>query len=137
MASVGEVEASVLFHEADASGRSLKNWVTKYGGATGCLRITVTENELLVAFSLSSLPAFSLLPQRLRLHQEQAISKQSDLDHRIPKARVTSVSVRPGWWKKTYRVDYVDVAGGTHCLELMPKQCDEFERALRLPIATV
>ena len=140
----GETEEHILFRETDASGRSLKNWVTKYGGATGCLVITVTQNELCIIASLFFLPQFPLLPKWLRLHQEQiiarqeqAVNKQSDLSHRIPKADIISVVVRSKWWRRTYEVSYQDTAGVINRLELIPKRYDEFERALNLPITTI
>ena len=133
-----ETEEPILFRETDASGRSLKSWVTKYGGATGCLVITVTQNELCTTLSLSFLPQFSLIPKRLRLYQEQALTKQSDLSHRIPKADIISVVMKSKWWwRKTYEVSYRDEAGVVNRLELIPKKCDDFERALRLPITAI
>jgi hypothetical protein len=98
-----EVSAEYVFQETHASGHSLKNWVTRYGGVSRCLIITVTRKKLRVAlnFLLAPIP---LLPKRLRLIQEQALTKQSDLAHCILKRNITSVAVKSALWKKSTKL---------------------------------
>ncbi len=135
--STPEHEDPLLFRETNASGRSLKNWVTKYGGASKCLTVTITASELRISFSLSSLPPFSLLPKRLRLYQEQAIMKQSDLDHRIPRDSITSITSNSFLGRQAYVVEYRDASAVVHRLEIVPTQYGEFERALHVPTKVI
>ena len=65
---------TVLFEERWTSGRSLRSWVTRIGGAGRCLRVTVTPDELWVA-----------------LHMPFALLAGCDLEHRIPRTNIRSV----------------------------------------------
>lgn len=123
-----------MFRETNASGRSLKSWLTKYGGGAGWLNLTITESELSVSLSLPPGASFFLLPRRLKSDQEQRLMRQCDLCHHILKTSITSVIVKRVWWQKAYEIQYQDTAGHLHRLELMPKKCGAFERALGLPL---
>ncbi len=130
-----ELSEKHIFQEINASGRSLKNWVTRYGGASRCLVITVTETELQTDFKLPRFASFALFSNSLGRLQEQAIAKQSDLTHCILKSNITSVAVKSELWQKIYQVEYQDAAGIVNRLELMPKNHAVFEDALNVPIS--
>jgi uncharacterized protein (UPF0248 family) len=68
-----EIEA--VYHERGASGNSDKTKFTKMGGANKCLTITVTATELWIHGS----DFIAMIAQR------------SDLEHRIPLRKITSV----------------------------------------------
>ncbi|PHR95250.1 MAG: hypothetical protein COA78_30495 [Blastopirellula sp.] len=66
---------NILFEERWTSGNSDKTLFTKLGGASNCLRVVVTDNELWVTLHFP----FNIM------------AKYSDLDHRINRDQITSV----------------------------------------------
>jgi hypothetical protein len=65
---------NIRFEEKWTSGRSHRSFYTKVGGASMCLRVTVTDDELWIALH----PPFNVL-------------EKSDLEHRIKKEAITNV----------------------------------------------
>jgi hypothetical protein len=106
--------ADIIFQEWFASGWSLKNILTQFGGANNCLRLVVTRNQLWVTswFPFSLFSAFN------------------DLEHVIPLNRITSAETRDGWFSTFILLSYADEYHETHSLKLRPKNPLGFLRAL-------
>lgn len=106
--------SQIKYQEKTASGRSLKNWKTRYGGAENCLRVVVTNSELLIA------PIFPF----------SIFSDIYDLEHKIDKDKISNIEEGKILWRKSLIIDYVDDAGLTHRIQIEPKRVDEFRSAL-------
>src|SRR5437899_2356685 len=74
---------AILFQERFASGHSLKNLLTRFGGASNCLRLVVTQDLVWVTswFPFSLLAAFY------------------DLEHVIPRNNIESVETTSVLWR--------------------------------------
>jgi hypothetical protein len=112
---------SMRFEERAASGCSYRTVFTKLGGAGNCLQVTVTDTEV---WTRTFFP-FSVL------------ARQFDLEHRIPRASITSVQPKQSAFVRTILLDYRDERGQTHRLSLALKRPDDFLRALSLQTQTV
>jgi hypothetical protein len=112
----GVPPAGVRFDERTASGRSHKTLFTKLGGANRCLHVTVTDTEVWIR----PLGPFNVFAQRL------------DLEHRIPRASITSALPQESTFGRNILLDYRDTQGQTHRLSLMLKKPDDFLKALSL-----
>ena len=108
----------IRFHEAGASGCSHKTTFTRFGGAGGCLQVTVTDDEVWVRTGFP----FNVL------------AWQVDLEHRILRASI--VSVQPGDSGRLL-LDYRDKQGQPHRLSLLLRRPDEFLRVLGMRTQTV
>jgi hypothetical protein len=113
--------ASIRFGERAASGCSYKTMFTKLGGARNCLHVTVTDTKVWIR----TVFPFSVLVQ------------QFDLEHRIPRASITSVPPKQSAFVRTILLDYRDDRGQTHRLWLALKKPDDFLKALSLQTQTV
>jgi len=107
---------NVLFHESRASGNSDRNFFTRLGGARRCLRVTVTDQEILVR---SPFP-FSLIVE-------------SDLEHRIARGSITAVQRVKGKFSEWVQVDFLLPCGKTRRLSLRLKNPEAFLAALGIP----
>ena len=105
---------SIRFEERAASGCSYKTAFTKLGGARNCLQITVTDTEVWIRTFFP----FS------------ALAQQFDLEHRIPRASITSVQPKQSAFVRAILLDYRDDRGQTHRLSLALKKPDDFLSAL-------
>jgi hypothetical protein len=107
-------DTGVHYVEGNASGSSHKTLFTRLGGASRCLRVTVTDTEVWIR----PYPPFDIFAQMF------------DMEHRIPRASITSV--RPGktLWVRTLILDYQDQAGQMHRVSLVLRNPDAFLRAL-------
>ncbi len=111
---IGEVE--VIYQETGASGRSLEDAITRFSGASRCLKLVVTPSELWTTFMFP----FSLMPDVY------------DLEHRIPKADIVAVREQSALLRgKSLVVEFHRPDGGTAKLELWPKQPATFLAALQ------
>ena len=108
-------KSDIVFQEWFASGCSTKNVFTRFGGAHNCLRLVVTKELLWVTgwFPFSLLTGFY------------------DLEHLIPLKRIVSLEANQGWLSNVVVVSYLDGAGSTHSLRLIPKNAAGFVTALR------
>jgi hypothetical protein len=97
---------AVLFEERWTSGRSFKSWITRYGGANNCLRVTVTEDEIWVTPHVP----FNLFADKL------------DLEHRIPIRDVIRVAPK----KRSVELEFRYPDGSTRTLELHLRRSADF-----------
>lgn len=106
--------ADVVFEEWFASGASLKNIFTRFGGARNCLRLVVTRSFIWV----TSWYPFLLFTQFY------------DLEHVIPLYAI--VSVRPSRFlgRTTFLITYRDAGGNEHRLSLAPIRSKAFIESL-------
>lgn len=104
----------IRFEEKKASGRSYKTWFTKLGGASRCLQITVTDTEVWIR---------TYFPFT-------ALAQQCDLEHRIPKAAITSVQPKQSAFVRAILLDYRDERGQSHRLSLTLQKPEDFLKAL-------
>ena len=104
----------ILYQEWFASGSSLKNILTKLGGARGCLRLVVTKDWLWV----TSWFPFSL------------IGPFYDLEHVISLNRITNIEPKQSFGRSVVRLTYADTNGESHSLRLIPKDGQSFLRAI-------
>ena len=102
------LDSDVKFSEKMASGRSLKNWATKIGGARNCLVVQVSNDGLLVRpffpFNLMFLP------------------EVYDLEHFIPLERIKKIEPN----NNKIRIDFETEKGVKNSLELRLKQHQKF-----------
>jgi len=97
----------ILYVEKTASGRSMKNFMTQYGGARNTLKVVVTPNELW----LTSWFPFSLLIEIF------------DLEHRINKEDIINIEQED----KVFRVTFKTQDELEKTVEILPKKIQEFE----------
>ncbi len=107
-------DSKIKYQEKYVSGRSLKNWKTSNGGARNCLRVIVTNSELLIA------PIFPF----------SILSDKYDLEHRIDINRITNIVEGKILWRKSLTIDYIDDADLSHKIQIEPKKADRFRSAL-------
>lgn len=107
----------VLFHEGMASGNSDKSLFSRFGGASNCLRVTVTDNEVWVR----GFVPFNLITE-------------SDLEHRIPRDSITSVQLaNSALGRRVVLLDFRLPAGGSRRLSLFLRQPERFLATLKGP----
>jgi hypothetical protein len=106
--------SEAVYQEWFASGYSMKNILTRLGGARGVLRLVVTKDVLWV----TSWFPFSL------------IATFYDLEHVIPLEWITTAQVKEGIITRGIQVSYVDVDGKLHSLKLVPKDEKGFLKVL-------
>jgi len=104
----------ILYQEWFASGRSMKNILTRLGGAHACLRLVVTKDWLWVT---SRFP-FSLL------------AGFYDLEHLIPLNRITNIEPHQRFGWSEVNLTYADTSGAPHSLKLTPKNEKGFLRVI-------
>ena len=108
-------KSEILFQEWFASGCSMKNILTQLGGASGVLRLVVTKDLLWVTAWFP----FSL------------IAPFYDMEHVIPRGRITNIERKQGSKSREIRLTYADDKGKSHSLKLIPKDPEGFLQALR------
>ena len=106
--------ADILHQEWFASGNSRKNLFTRLGGARNCLRLVVTRDLLWVT---------SWFPIKL-------VTPLYDLEHVIPRDRITAVRRSRGILMPSVVVTFRDEAGGENTLDLYPWRPAEFIHSL-------
>jgi len=104
----------IRFHEIGASGYSHKSTFTRFGGASRCLQITVTDAEVWIRIGFP----FNIL------------AWQVDLEHRISKTLIVSVQPTRSRFASSLLLDYRDEQGGMHRLTLLLQKPDDFLKAL-------
>lgn len=111
-----EPPREIRFHEGSASGRSFRSIFTRFGGASNCLEITVTDEELWTRLGWPGRVLFT--------------GDEFGMANRIPLESITSTT-RTGWSKKRHLVEYRDSQGEAQRLELRVRDIESFERALQ------
>ena len=80
---VPRAPSDAVFHESWRSGRSLRNALTRFGGARNCLMVYVQGNELVVTpkfpFTLMFLPEIFGLDMRVPITSITAVERASGL----------------------------------------------------------
>lgn len=104
----------VVYQEYFASGGSLRNVLTKMGGANGCLRLVVTHDILWV----TSWFPFSLF------------AVVYDLEHIVPLQSIRSIEGKTTMGIQSLQLTYVDGGGKSHALRIKPKNTQAFLDAL-------
>jgi hypothetical protein len=105
----------VRFHEAGASGHSNKSMSERFGGASNCLSVTVTDAEVW----LRILFPFNVV----------AFMRHSDLECRIAKTSIVNVQPTRSRFMSSVLLSYRDEEGTTHSFSLKLRKPDEFVRA--------
>ena len=108
------LDAPILYQENFASGRSHKNVVTRLGGASSCLKLIVTTNELWVT---------TFFPFTL-------FADFYDLEHRILKKNIVSVREARGFFGRRLIIEYINLDGQRAEIELIPRRYEKFKQAL-------
>ena len=107
--------ASALYSDSFCSGRSLKSFLTRYGGARNCLKVVVTRDDL-----------FVLAPIRFLVY----FTEKFDLEHSIAKKSITQFTTFYVMRLPGYRVTYVSQSGEVRTIELWPRRSKDFEQAM-------
>jgi hypothetical protein len=107
-------KSDILYQEWFASGSSMKNILTRFGGARSCLRLVVTKDVLWV----TSWFPFSL------------ITPFYDLEHVIPLNRITNIESRERFIGREVHLTYADTNVEPHSLRLIPRDEEGFLRAI-------
>ena len=105
----------VVYQEYFASGSSYKNFLTKLGGASNCLRLVVTDKVLWV----TSWFPFSLF------------AALYDLEHVIPFRSVRFIKGKRSLSVQSLLVTYTDEGGNSRTLRIKPKNTAAFLEALQ------
>ncbi|HET6387061.1 MAG TPA: hypothetical protein VFJ58_27050 [Armatimonadota bacterium] len=108
----------VRFDERWTSGRSLRNLVTRSGGASRCLRVSVTDDEIWIR--LEPPLQFGFMPEIL------------DLEHRIEASQAPSTRLLKGLIplsRDRVRLDYCDSDGRSRAFELLLRDPEAFMAA--------
>lgn len=103
-------QVHVLFREQFASGYSHKSWMTRLGGASNCLTITVTADELWIG---------TFFPFSILLNTY-------DLEHRIPLRDLVLVEQQ----KQRITIDFKVDDSEVRRLTLVTRKADELRSVL-------
>jgi len=106
--------SDVLYSEGYASGRSLKSWFTRLGGASNCLRVVLTHERLFVR------PAFPFL----------ILGPDFDLVHSVPLKNIESAIRKDRTLMKQISIRFRLADGATREIEITSKKSDQFESTL-------
>lgn len=108
--------ASVLiFNETAASGRSLKSWRTRLGGASNCLKVMITRDRLFIR------PFFPFL----------ILGPDIDLVHSIPLGCIESVTPNTAGFQKTLRIRFHLSDATSRELDIISRKFNELESTLK------
>ncbi len=110
------LDAPILYQENFASGRSRKNVITRLGGASYCLRLIVTTNEVWVT---------SFFPFTL-------FTDFYDLEHRILKQNIIAVREKSIIFTRLLIIAYINREGQRAEIELVSRCYDKFKQALEI-----
>lgn len=105
----------IVYEERFASGSSLRNVVTRIGGARSCLRIVVTGDLLWIT---------SWFPFTL-------FAAVYDLEHVIPLRSISSIRPTRFFGADSLVLSYTDAAGRSHSLRLTPRNRERLLAVLR------
>jgi hypothetical protein len=105
-------QVRVLFREQFASGYSHKSWITRFGGASNCLTITVTEDELWIG---------TFFPFSILLNTY-------DLEHRIHYSQIVLVEQQ----KQRITIDFKVDDSEVRRLTLVSRKADELRSVLTM-----
>lgn len=111
-----ELPTGVIFRERFASGRSFRSMFTRFGGASNCLEVVVTEDELWTRLGWPGRILFT--------------GAEFGLENRIPLSSITSIA-RSGIPRRRVTVSYRDAAGTLQRLEVNARNMDGFLLALQ------
>jgi hypothetical protein len=108
--------AGTKYRQTNASGRSHRSWITSLGGASGCLVVQVTADEL----DIHPFPPFNwfFLPEIY------------GLEYRVPLSSVRSAELRKGFFRKAVDVVMTTPARGDEKITLYLAYPEEFLTAL-------
>lgn len=109
----------VIYFEGFASGRSMKSWFTRMGGASNCLRVVVTHERLFVR------PVFPFL----------IMGPDFDLVHSVPLKQIESALRKDTAFRKCLRIKFRLAGGESREIEIVSKQPDRFEGVILARIA--
>ena len=105
------------FHEGAASGNSDKNLFSRFGGASRCLRVTVTDDEIWIRGPFP----FNLITE-------------SDLEHRIARDAVISAQLVQSTISRRVLLDFRLPDSSKRRLSLVLRDPDGFLTALNTPL---
>lgn len=106
---------ALIFNETGASGRSLKSWRTRWGGASNCLKVMITRDSLFIR------PFFPFL----------ILGPDFDLVHNVPLGCIESVTPNNGAFQKTLRIRFRLSDGSSRELDIVSRKFGELESALK------
>ena len=109
---------STVFSESFASGRSLKSWFTRLGGASNCLKVMLTRDRSIIR------PLFPFL----------VLGPELDLVHSIPLTSLESIDKRTGSFRSCIRIRFKLPAGEQREIEIQSKKPGQLENALTAAI---
>lgn len=109
-------EVNILFEERWTSGSSHKSLFTRFGGASNCLRVAITDDELWMALHFPFI----------------AFSARLDLDHRICRNTITNIEQRGKLVRVTFTLD----DGDARMIALRLRNDDQFVAVLRSDAAS-
>ena len=106
-------ETNLIFYETGVSGSSHKNLITRLGGASNCLKVSVNDREIYIRpffpFNLMFLPEIY------------------DLEHRILKEQIVSLEKRNGLiGRDKILLTFTNPSGIQKTVELYIKQSEKF-----------
>ena len=111
-------ESTLSFNESGVSGNSDKNLLTRLGGASGVLKVSVNDEEVYIRPSGPFLYGF--LPELL------------DLEHRVSLDRILSVKPTTGLaGNEGIQLTFSDESGQDKVLNLYLKKDNEFKSVLQ------
>lgn len=100
------------FRVTMASGRSLRNIATRFGGGSNALEIIVTDGELWIRIGYPFNILFS--------------GAEYDLCHRIPLDRIHTVKPRGTLLGRGVQIEFPDEAGEEHRIQIEMRRLDRF-----------
>jgi len=109
-----KLPAEALFAEGGASGHSLRNVVTRLGGASRVLLVWVTKREFVVEV---------IFPFNVFMYENPY-----DLEHRVPIEALTNVELEG---RNAVRVSFNDSEQQSHTLRLFVRQPDSLVSVLK------
>lgn len=109
--------AQILYRDKRASGYSLKNLLTKIGGARGCLEITVGDGELWIRLSLPFRYLYT--------------GGEFDVAHRVKLDAILKMEKVTQFGMDGMRVEFADETSAIHRIVLFPRKLQDFEEAVR------
>jgi hypothetical protein len=107
-------DSAVIYSEGFASGRSLKSWWTRLGGASNCLKVMLTAERFFVR------PIFPFL----------ILGPDLDLIHNVPLKHIESAFHRDGLLQRGIRIRFRLTDGSVREIDIISKKPDQFETAL-------
>ena len=107
-------DSEIIYKESWASGRSMKSFRTRLGGASNCLKLMLTSDNLLI----TPVFPFSILGPEL------------DLIHAIPIESIVSLDHDAAFFRKPLRIRFRNEDGTEGEVEVISRKPQEFEAAI-------